>query len=80
MNEAKSERRFSVMQVVQALAMAMVLSLLGLRVMRYLPVAWPEPVDAWLGDALVFAWYVFVWPLLYRSTSARSWCWAWRHA
>ena len=39
--------------------------LLLLRVLRYLTTTLPEPLDAALGEALVFAWLLFVFPLLF---------------
>jgi hypothetical protein len=38
--------------------------LLGLRVLRYLPLDLPDRLDGWLGQALVVSWLLFIFPLL----------------
>ncbi len=54
-------RFFDLVYRLSALALA---ALLALRVLRYLPLSLPDGLDAGLGEALVAAWLLFIFPLL----------------
>jgi len=57
--------RLPVADWIAGAAAAGVAGLLLLRVVRYLPITYPETLDAALGNALVFAWLLFIFPLIF---------------
>ncbi len=64
MRASSGRRRPASDRVFQLSALALA-ALLLLRVVRYLPLAPPESLDAFLGNALIFAWLLFIFPLLW---------------
>jgi hypothetical protein len=58
------EARSGFFDLVYRLSALFLAVLLALRVVRYLPLSLPDALDAGLGEALVLAWLLFIFPLL----------------
>ena len=62
--DASRRARRPIADLVAAAAAIALALLLLLRVLRYLPLTPPDAIDAALGNALMFAWLLFIFPLL----------------